>query len=140
MKIILLSKVISITYIPRSGNFSSIKAENFSSLDRLAYYIGVAYKKLPYFQELTAPKVIEILKSIMDGTYTLSPLHLHAYPKNGDQKHSGYFQKLLVKDEPNVYYVVNPTLYNISISIVFPPYFCSIQWNLSLCDCPLSCL
>lgn len=97
---------------PMIRYFSSIKHEihPFCSLNRLAYDIGFTYKKLSdLFPDLTANKVIDILKRIMDGTYTLSPLRLSVFTKKGDLQRHGFNHIMHLKDHPNFYVGVKPT-------------------------------
>lgn len=86
-----------------SRYYCSIKDENlpFCSLHRLAFDIGVVYNKLSssVFPELTAKKVIDIQKSIKDGTYTLSPLRLSVFPKIEDLKRPKFNQIIHIKDQ-----------------------------------------
>lgn len=101
-----------LSYIPISRYSSGRKDEiiPFCSLHRLACNIDLVYKELSdHFPELTANKVIEIQKSIKDGTYTLSPLRLSFFSKKGDLKRPKYHHIMHVKEQPNLYYGVNPT-------------------------------
>ena len=103
-----------LSYIPISRYSSGIKEEihPYCSLHRLACNIDILYNKLSdLFPELTANKVLEIKKSIKDGTYTLSPLLLSVFSKSkiGELKRPKYSYIMHVNAQPNLCYCVNPT-------------------------------
>lgn len=94
------------------SNIRYLSILTFSSLHRLAYDIGVVYDGLSdLFPGLTGEKVRDIQQSIKDGRYTLSPLQVRVIPKNEEDLTCSKFNHLMsVKDEPNIYLGVNPTL------------------------------
>ena len=93
-----------------SYNYKDNNIIPFCWLDRVAYAIGMAYQGLPsLFNELTPENVISIQKRLKDGTYTLSPIIVRAFPKNVELSNV-FYKKIHIKDEPNFYLCFNHTL------------------------------
>ena len=103
-----------LSYIPISRYSSGIKDDilPYCSKLRLSRNIDFLYRNFEdLFPELTSKKVNDISQSIIDGTYTLSPLRLNVFSKSqiGELKRPKYHYIMHVKDEPNLCYCVNPT-------------------------------
>lgn len=103
-----------LSYIPISRYSSGIKDDilPYCSKLRLSRNIDLLYRNFEdLFPELTSKKVNDISQSIIDGTYTLSPLRLNVFSKSqiGELKRPKYHYIMHVKEEPNLCYCVNPT-------------------------------
>lgn len=103
-----------VSYIPKSRYSSGRKDDilPYCSKLRLSRNIDFLYRNFDgIYSELTSKIVNDISQSIIDGTYTLSPLQLYVIPKSqiGELKRPKYHYIMHVKDEPNICYCVNPT-------------------------------
>ena len=126
--LIIISMVHS-SYIPRSSNsfsgsryygssvWDSIYQTNYlpfySSLNRLAFYIGELYSDEPLvYGDLSDDRVKDIQKSVREGYYKLSPLNLSVFRKIEDiDKESGsrHAYKIIINDK-KYFASLNPTL------------------------------
>lgn len=96
----------------RDNNSDNASSDNpnFCSLQRLALYVGNSFIELKTtFPDLNLPKVIDILNSIKDGTYTLSPFIVCSFSKEDVHPDPIVYHKIHIEENPNIYLGTVPT-------------------------------